>query len=80
MASGIVVGGGAGWVQYFGSAVLTPGQLVDMLAGKFYINIHTVNNPSGEIRGQVRVPEPGTLGLLGAGLLGLAFARKRKAA
>ena len=37
-----------------GSAVLTDAQVADLLAGKYYINIHTAANQSGEIRGQVK--------------------------
>lgn len=36
-----------------GSAVLTAAQAADMLAGKWYLNLHTAANPGGEIRGQV---------------------------
>jgi hypothetical protein len=36
-----------------GSATLTDTQAADLLAGKYYINIHTAANPGGEIRGQV---------------------------
>jgi hypothetical protein len=36
-----------------GSATLTDAQAADLLAGKYYINIHTAANPGGEIRGQV---------------------------
>jgi hypothetical protein len=36
-----------------GSATLTDEQAADLVAGKYYVNIHTVANPGGEIRGQV---------------------------
>ena len=36
-----------------GSAVLTPQQMEDLQAGRYYINIHTQQFPGGEIRGQV---------------------------
>jgi CHRD domain len=36
-----------------GSATLTDAQAADLMAGKFYVNVHTAANPGGEIRGQV---------------------------
>ena len=36
-----------------GSATLTDAQAADLVAGRYYINIHTAANPAGEIRGQV---------------------------
>lgn len=36
-----------------GTAMLTPEQEKDLVAGKWYFNIHTKANPGGEIRGQV---------------------------
>src|SRR5262245_56836788 len=33
-----------------GSATLTDAQAADLLAGRYYINIHTAANPAGEIR------------------------------
>lgn len=36
-----------------GSATLTDAQAADLLAGKYYINLHTAAHKGGEIRGQV---------------------------
>ncbi|QPC92194.1 CHRD domain-containing protein [Mesorhizobium sp. INR15] len=36
-----------------GSAVLTDAQAADLMAGKYYVNIHTAANKDGEIRGQI---------------------------
>jgi len=36
-----------------GTATLDDKQAADLMAGQWYVNIHTKQNPSGEIRGQV---------------------------
>ena len=36
-----------------GVASLTAAQVADLMAGKWYVNLHTVANPNGEIRGQI---------------------------
>ena len=47
--------------------------------GQTYLNIHTMINPGGEIRGQLEpVPEPTTLLILGTTLTGLGLARWRR--
>lgn len=35
------------------SATLTDAQAADLMAGKWYVNVHTATNKGGEIRGQV---------------------------
>ena len=36
-----------------GEKTLTDAQASDLMNGKWYFNVHTAANPSGEIRGQV---------------------------
>jgi CHRD domain len=43
----------AGTSPASGSATLTDAQAADLVAGKYYVNVHTQANPGGEIRGQV---------------------------
>lgn len=53
--AGVVVPiGGAGMTSpVSGQATLTDAQAADLLAGRWYMNIHTAANAGGEIRGQV---------------------------
>jgi hypothetical protein len=36
-----------------GSETLTDAQATDLMAGKYYVNVHTAANKDGEIRGQI---------------------------
>jgi hypothetical protein len=49
-----------------------------LAAGTAYLNIHTTQNPGGEIRGFLEAtPEPGTFGLMTIGGVALLLARRR---
>ena len=67
-----------GVLAFTASGVSFPGAYeADLLAGRTYLNLHTKDNPAGEIRGQLVVPEPQTLTLLLA-MLGLVAAHCRR--
>jgi hypothetical protein len=38
---------------FVGAIILTDEQIVDLMAGKWYVNVHTASYPGGEIRGQI---------------------------
>ena len=57
-----------------GATAISEAQEADLLAGLWYINIHTGQFPGGEIRGQVLtqvVPLPAAAWLLASGVVGL---------
>ena len=72
---------GAFITAHGGTAALAEAALLAAIgSNETYVNIHNSVFPPGEIRGiLVAVPEPITLSLFGAGLIGAAALRRRKA-
>lgn len=67
---------------FTGSTTILEADEAALLNGQFYFNVHTAAtgggvNPSGEIRGNLVVPEPSSIGLLAFGAL--ALLRRRRA-
>lgn len=65
-----------GGQDYDFSRTLSALERDDLLAGKWYVAVLTDGFPSGEIRGQVTVPEPATTACLAIG--GLIFLLRSK--
>ena len=76
MNAGVTVGIGTA-NPAVGSATISASQETDLLAGLWYVNVHSTAFGGGEIRGQVLVPEPGMLGLVAVGVLALVVRSRR---
>lgn len=72
-ANGII---SSAWDLDEGNGTTLVAELANLFGGGLYFNVHTPAFGGGEIRGQIGVPEPGSIALFGIALLAL-FARKR---
>ena len=63
-----------------GFTILSDAQEADLLAGLWYVNVHTVDFPGGEIRGQLNsvVPLPAAGYMLFAALVGLVSIKPKR--
>jgi len=80
---GIPANSGADWVSPIDRTAIPVGaaEETNLLAGNWYVNIHTSNFGGGEIRGQVLValvPEPATAGLAVIAFLSAVSLGRRK--
>jgi hypothetical protein len=67
------------WDLPEGNGTTLTAQIPNLIAGRSYVNFHTVQNPGGEIRGALQlVPEPSTTVLLGTGVLALLTLHRRR--
>ncbi|MEM8835114.1 MAG: CHRD domain-containing protein [Planctomycetota bacterium] len=69
----VAIGASSGRVT--GTANILPEDVADLLAGNFYLNIHSGDFTGGELRGNI-VPAPGAAGVLA--LAGAATLRRRR--
>lgn len=66
-----------------GSAIISASQAADLLAGLWYVNIHTTFSPGGEIRGQVvrervaNVSAPSVLSVFLLSIIGVFYFRRK---
>lgn len=67
------------WDAPEGNNTTFAAQLPNILAGRSYINFHTIRFGGGEVRGiLVIVPEPSTVLLLTSGLAGITLVTTRR--
>jgi len=84
----ITINGESGLIRFEGvwdapdvanGAVPLADQLMNLFDQGLYVNVHTLANPGGEIRGQI-VPEPTSLGWLGLVLVATYCSGRRRRA